>query len=151
VPARIIDILLEREPSASSAGSNSASPTNYVITVQASLQRAGQEMRLVVAGAARAGSADPKLLNLICQAMQFRNQLLSSQDEGIAVLAARAGMSGSHFTRVLRLGFLAPDIVAAIVEGQQPVNLTATRLLRDTRLPLCWAAQRTLLGFPQAA
>lgn len=50
--------------------------------------------------------------------------------------------------RVLRLGFLAPDILTAIANGRQPVGLTATKLLRDTRLPLPWSEQRKMLGFP---
>jgi hypothetical protein len=49
---------------------------------------------------------------------------------------------------VLRLGFLAPDILTAIGDGRQPVSLTATKLLQDTRLPLLWADQRKLLGLP---
>jgi len=46
------------------------------------------------------------------------------------------------------LGFLAPDILTAIANGRQPVGLTATKLLRDTRLPLPWSEQRKMLGFP---
>ena len=38
-------------------------------------------------------------------------------------------------------------VVAAIVEGRPPTTLTATALMRDTRLPLAWAAQRAQLGF----
>ncbi len=49
--------------------------------------------------------------------------------------------------RLLRLSFLAPDIVAAILEGHQPPELTAHKLMRDTRLPLEWTAQRRLLRF----
>ena len=43
--------------------------------------------------------------------------------------------------------FLAPDIVAAIVAGNQPADLTANKLMVDTRLPLDWCDQRTALGF----
>jgi hypothetical protein len=46
----------------------------------------------------------------------------------------------------LPLAFLAPDIVEAILQGRQPVELTALRLKR-TRLPLSWVEQRRLLGF----
>ena len=41
--------------------------------------------------------------------------------------------------------FLAPDIVAAILNGRHPPQLTANRLMDDTRLPLDWSAQRELL------
>jgi site-specific DNA recombinase len=45
------------------------------------------------------------------------------------------------------LTLLAPDIVAAILSGQQPPELTARRLMDDTRLPLAWNEQRRTLGF----
>ena len=45
------------------------------------------------------------------------------------------------------LAFLAPDIVATILTGTQPVELTTEVLLRRTDLPLAWAEQRALLGF----
>jgi site-specific DNA recombinase len=41
-----------------------------------------------------------------------------------------------------------PDIVEAIVAGQQPVKLTTRRLRRIGGLPLEWDGQRRLLGFP---
>ncbi|WP_143266014.1 hypothetical protein [Amphiplicatus metriothermophilus] len=42
-------------------------------------------------------------------------------------------------SRQLRLAFLALDIVAALLDGAAPAR----------RLPVRWAAQRRLLGFPQ--
>jgi DNA invertase Pin-like site-specific DNA recombinase len=135
-------------PAAPSHISSEYGAPMYTVTIPAALQRAGQEMRLVIEGAGRKANLDPTLAKLIQQALQFRNQLLATQDAGIAELASRAGVSGSHFTRVLRLGFLAPDILTAIGDGRQPISLTATKLQQDTRLPLLWADQRKLLGFP---
>ena len=48
----------------------------------------------------------------------------------------------------MRLNFLAPDIVVAILSGRQPVGLTASQLMADTRLPLDWSEQRKALGVP---
>jgi site-specific DNA recombinase len=50
-------------------------------------------------------------------------------------------------TWLVRLTFLAPDIVTAILTGWYPRELTAAKLRADTRLPLDWAEQRTRLGF----
>ncbi len=101
----------------------------------------------MIAGPRPATSADATLAKLVCQAVALGNQLLAANGLGIAELAAKAGMSGSHYTRVLRLGFLSPDILTAIANGQQPVGLTATKLLADTRLDLLWSRQRTALNF----
>jgi site-specific DNA recombinase len=65
----------------------------------------------------------------------------------IAEFARRQGMSDSHITRHLRLAFVAPDIVRAILSGQHPPTLTAAILIKDSRLPLDWMAQRVALGF----
>jgi hypothetical protein len=54
---------------------------------------------------------------------------------------------GSYVTRLLRLSFLAPDIVAAILKGEQPAELTASRLAQWKNLPLDWTEQRKVLGF----
>jgi len=42
---------------------------------------------------------------------------------------------------------MAPDIVSAILSGEHPAELTARRLMDDTRLPLDWNEQRRCLGF----
>ena len=49
-------------------------------------------------------------------------------------------------SRCLPLAFPAPDIVEAILQGRQPVELTVLRLKR-IGLPLSWVEQRRLLGF----
>jgi site-specific DNA recombinase len=68
----------------------------------------------------------------------------------ISELAKSKGISGAHFTRVLRLGFLAPDIITAISRGEQPEGITATSLMADTRLPLDWDQQRILFRYRRA-
>ncbi len=52
-----------------------------------------------------------------------------------------------HLVRLAPLKFLAPDIVTAILEGRQPPLLTARKILRATKIPLCWKEQRTFFGF----
>ena len=56
-------------------------------------------------------------------------------------------MGAPYAARLMRLNFLAPDIVIAILNGRQPVGLTARKLMADTRLPLEWSEQRKALGF----
>jgi hypothetical protein len=50
--------------------------------------------------------------------------------------------------KLLQLNYLAPDIIASIVDGTQPARLTSRQLL-DSTLPLDWALQRRLFGFPE--
>jgi hypothetical protein len=53
--------------------------------------------------------------------------------------------------RAIREARPSPEIVRAILAGQQPVELTPTRLVMLSRnLPHDWQEQRRLLGFAPA-
>ena len=56
-------------------------------------------------------------------------------------------MVPSYATRLFRLTLLAPNIVSAILNGHQPPELTARKLMDVTRLPLDWNEQRRALSF----
>jgi hypothetical protein len=64
--------------------------------------------------------------------------------------ARASGVVPSYATRLFRLTILAPDIVSTILSGKHPPELTARRLMDDTRLPLDWNEQRRRLGFVSA-
>lgn len=55
---------------------------------------------------------------------------IPSAAESITDLAATNGVNPSYFTWVFRLAYLAPDVIETIVAGQQPLELTANRLIR---------------------
>jgi hypothetical protein len=62
-------------------------------------------------------------------------------------LAAKVGCHAKRFTRVVRLNYLAPDIIASILDGTQPSDLDCRKLMAFD-LPMDWTLQRRLLGFP---
>jgi site-specific DNA recombinase len=122
--------------------------TPLVLSVPAVLKRAGLEMKLIVDGPDGARNPDPALLKLMSRAQRLRDRLLQGDGAGVGELAERDGITASYFTRVVRLALLAPDITTAILNGCQPRDLTAARLLREShRLPLDWREQRQALGF----
>jgi hypothetical protein len=90
---------------------------------------------------------DARLVKLLIKACRFNAALLSGDAVSFAALAKRGGVSPSYFTRVVRLSHLAPDLTQAILDGRQPRDLTADKLLAHSRLPLAWHEQRTVLGF----
>ena len=90
---------------------------------------------------------DPRLVKLLIRARQFNATLLHGDGMPFAALAKREGVSPSYFTRLIRLSYLAPDITEAILDGRQPRDLTADKLLAHSRLPLAWHEQRSVLGF----
>ena len=90
---------------------------------------------------------DARLIKLLIRAHRFNATLVDSDGVPFAALAKCEGVSPSYFTRLVRLGYLAPDITQAILDGRQPRHLTADKLLAHSRLSLTWHEQRRVLGF----
>lgn len=61
-------------------------------------------------------------------------------------MAARIRCHPKRFTRLVRLNYLAPDIIASIRDGTQPPGLNC-RTLMATDLPMDWHLQRRMLSF----
>jgi site-specific DNA recombinase len=108
--------------------------------VPATVQRRGQERKLRLDPVGDRSARDPRLVGLIIRAQAAREQLMRS--DRLTLSPARRELN-----RVARASYLAPDIVAAIFEGRQPVSLRARTLERIGVMPLCWKAQREMLGF----
>ncbi len=105
-------------------------------------------MKLLLSDRTRAAPVvDPRLVAVVAQAHQWYDDLRQQKIGSLRELARGVGRDRSYTGRVLRLAFLAPDIVEAIVAGHQPADLTVTRLIRLEDLPLSWTEQRRLLGF----
>lgn len=87
------------------------------------------------------------LVALLDEAARARTEVFGDRTIGVAAVAARFGRRPSTFARLLRLNYLAPDIVTAILDGRQPAGINRRSLL-NASLPMDWAMQRRLLGFP---
>jgi hypothetical protein len=60
-------------------------------------------------------------------------------------LATRFDRSIERYKRLLRLSYLSPTIITAIIEMRQPPHITNRFLQNLDGLPLSWAAQERLL------
>jgi site-specific DNA recombinase len=116
-----------------------------VLTVPLARRRAGRDTRLLVDGPA-ATQADPNLLRMLLRARDLRDKLMQSGDASLTETAKAERVSRTYLTRMARLAFLSPEITTAILDGRQPVQLTAARLSRLTDLPLAWSEQHKVLG-----
>tara|TARA_B100000315_G_C14240686_1_gene435206 strand:+ start:400 stop:621 length:222 start_codon:yes stop_codon:yes gene_type:complete len=63
----------------------------------------------------------------------------------VADLAEKEGCTERYIRKLIRLAFLAPDIIEAILRGIQPPSLTLEHIV-GLDLPLSWADQRRKLG-----
>ena len=112
------------------------------------LRRTGIEKRLLIDGAINVErrAPDHSLSRLIAQAHLYQGMLMRGDGTTMTALAKEAGVTRSYFSRILRLSFLAPEIVTTILHNRHPIDLNAKRLANDIRLPIAWNEQRALLG-----
>ncbi len=123
-----------------------------IIDVPMRLRRRGIEARLVLGTPALPTSRpDPALANLLADAHHLMERLTTGEHSSLPELAIATGRSATEISRVLPLAFLAPDIVRSILDGSQPVELTAQCLKRTKPIPQLWHRQRQRLGFTPAA
>ncbi len=110
------------------------------------LTRTGRAVRLVHSNGlgATAGTPDPSLVALIVTARRWWDRLATGETD-IATLSRDEGVNDSWMSRVIRINFLSPRIIDAILTGTQPVNHTA-RWLRRNDLPLDWDEQWDLFA-----
>src|SRR5208337_1581748 len=112
--------------------------------------RTGKEMKFIVEGVTNSAPADTTLIRLLVRGQKIAKRMFESNSPPLEAIAHEERITASYATRLVRLTFLAPDIVAAILAGKQPPGLTANKLKADTRLPLDWRDQRAaLLSFAQ--
>jgi hypothetical protein len=111
------------------------------------LKRRGVELRMIVGDHNRSAAiVDLSLLKAVARAHRWFDEISTGKARSLAAIAAREGLSVRYVGRLIRLAFLAPDIVESIVEGRQPTTLTAEALTRRIELPLSWCSQRTALN-----
>ena len=117
------------------------------------IRRRGVELRLVVNGGASAScKTDQSLLRAVARAHCWYDDLVSGRCGSMVEIAKCNGVGKQYVSRLIRLAFLAPEMVERIVAGRQPPELTA-QALRTGRfdIPVGWAAQKRALGFAQQA
>lgn len=96
---------------------------------------------------ANAGSLpDAQMLDLLADAAAVQKLVLASPELSINQLAKGNGRCRKQMAKLLKVSFLSPRIVEAIIDGMEPRGLNRARLL-EAELPLDWAGQEALLGF----
>lgn len=122
------------------------------ISIPIQLKRCGLEMKIVIQNETEK-SIDPNTLialqKAVTQALVWNDQLLNREVTSIQEIANREKLDRSYVLRRLRLAYLAPDIMTAILKGDIPPDLTLNTL-RDG-FPLDWQQQRKQLGFAEPA
>ena len=132
--------------------------TSVTVMVPMTIRRRGGRKQIigpdgaVQAGGDAAGIAttrgDPALVKALARAFRWQRLLEEGRYGSIRELAAAEKVDTSRVARLLRLTLLAPEIVEAILDGQEP-NGTTSRLIAAGTAG--WCAQRQALGGTSAS
>src|SRR5690349_19745756 len=118
------------------------------LTAAVALTRRGAETKLVLPGLAQQNHnsrCDPALIKAIARGRTWFEELATGRVRSLQHLAKHDGISRRYIRRLVGLAFLSPQLVEAILQGGQPIALTATRLT-ELDLPLDWTEQHKLLA-----
>ncbi len=104
-------------------------------------QRGGRKLMIAPASPTNRGSsaADTTLVKALARAFRWRRMMEAGRYGTIDELAAAEKITSSYVSRLLRLTLLAPDIVQAILDGQQPAGMTLPGLMKGFSVE--WSTQ----------
>ena len=121
-------------------------PATLLFSHDVRLTRTGRAVRLVHPSGAPAtgGTPDPVLVRLLLRARHWWG-ILAQGELDPAALARREGVTSSYITRVVRLAFLAPAVLEAILEGRLRAGIDSAALLRAGTIDPDWNRQQQLL------
>jgi hypothetical protein len=92
----------------------------------------------------RPGDPHPALIKAVVRGYLWRTELLNGTIETVGRLAKKVRFRRDYVLRILRLGFLAPDLIETMLNGRLPLAPNLTLLKRP--IPLDWAEQREFFG-----
>ncbi len=138
-----IDLVCSTAAIAAALELTTGTTTAESITIRSEvrLTRSGRVMRLVHAsGSGVTATANGSLVRLILRARRWWS-ILKAGELDVTALAARENVQAGYVTRVLRLAFLAPAVVEAILAGNIRAGVDGATLTATGAVPALWAAQ----------
>jgi hypothetical protein len=120
----------------------------YQVSVPVRTKRCGIETRLIVPGEdppPAHQSSTRALQDALTKALAWNDALLKGSVSSMSALARREGVTQRYIAHLIKLAWLAPDIMAAIIRGDIPSTVSLDRLKKG--FPLDWEDQRKELGF----
>jgi len=124
-----------------------------VVDIPMQMKKRGGRRQIIVPE--RLQSADTQhdysesLALAITRAHRWKDLIDSGRFPSITKLAEVIGLDVSYTARLYRLTLLAPDIIEAILTGNEPNGLSMRILAQP--IPLDWRQQRQLFGFEHSS
>ena len=120
---------------------------SIVIDIPMTFRRRGKRKEIVLPPGAATGAPPqpPSPLALaLARAVRWQDMIESGEAESNSDIARRLKLDPSFVARTIRLAALAPDIIEAILDGQEPDGLSLRSLKKE--IPLLWEEQCRALG-----
>ena len=123
----------------------SADGETIIVHVPLTFRKRGGRKRVVTPDGAEWAPrprVDNAMVKALARAFRWRRMLDGGAYGTLEDLARAKGVAPSYVSGILRLTLLAPEIVEAILDGRQPVELQLDDLLAG--FPLAWEGQPRL-------
>lgn len=125
---------------------NAADDELIILETTARLTRSGRVLRMIQADNTLLKSAhDLTLIRLIVKARDWWQRLQQERGLTVSAIAEQESVTHSYVTRILRLAFLSPLIVQAIISCRQPVWMDGGALSATGAIALDWEVQKQQL------
>ena len=120
-----------------------------VVHIPMKFKRRGGRKEIIVPQNAPMGDqpkspAQRPLVVALARAFRWQELLETGKVASIASLARRLKVDCAYVSRILGLTLLAPDIVRAIMDGEEPSGLSLAKLTKP--FPVLWEEQRREFG-----
>ena len=119
------------------------------LTAQLGQVRRGIDVRILISASSPTPTEprNEELVHILADARTAQHLVFSKPNHSLADLARSAGRSERVFKRMLRLSYLSPSILQAILEGDEPPSLTCRGLHQISSIPIAWDEQRRFFQF----
>jgi site-specific DNA recombinase len=111
------------------------------LTVPIRIKTRGTQTKFTIGTAPVNPNQDLALIKALARAYDWLSRLKSGEADSIDAIARSERLTGSYVTRLLRLAFLAPDLVERILNGAQPSEASIQLFALRKEIPLCWQEQ----------
>ena len=123
---------------------NHDTPSGFSTEIPMSFRKRGGKAVIMLPNGERAierGEAliDNSMVKLVARGHRWHRKLFDGTHASIEDLAKSENISASFVSRILRLAYLSPDIVEAILSGKYPAHITMKDLMEP--FPMEWGAQ----------
>lgn len=114
----------------------------HTLSVRLSKVRVGQDVKLTVSPAeVEDCPRNEQLVATLAKAYKIKQAALAAPDKTMDELARAEGLGTAHYKRLLKLGFLAPDIVEAVLNGEQDAPASFKALTKWVDAGVVWEEQ----------